>query len=197
MEEKKKYELIIEKISKSRQEFEERLYIVAKENVIKQNQIKILESDLSTQQEKVTGLEKENERLQKRVKDLAMSKMQEFIAISKDYSEKITAKETLIEETKAKWLKSYSEMEKIANSLEAKKNNMQGQVNQMRQIVDTKNEEIEQLTNITRAQEMENRYLVEEVKKLFIKKRLILLVEGATNQRTTVREVWKSKKHKR
>jgi len=162
-EEKKKYEEIIEKTSKSRQEFEDRLYIVARENVSQQNKIKILEDEISSNQSKITGLEKENNRLQDRIKELATSKMKEFIELSKDYSEKLTAKEAIIEETKAKWLKSYNEMEQIAHALESKKNSMQEQVNQMRGIVDAKNEELEHLTNMSRAQEMENRYLVEEV----------------------------------
>ena len=143
-------------MTKSRNEFEERLYIVAKESVSQQNKIQILQDELLSNKAKISGLETENERLQGRIKEVVTAKMKEFIELSKDYSEKLTAKDAIIEETKAKWLKSYTEIEQIACGLEAKKNNMQQQLEKMREIV--------------KAQDDENQYLVEEV---VLKKNLI------------------------
>lgn len=66
-------------------------------------------------------------------------------------------------------MKSYVELEEIATTLEVKKNGMQTQLDQMKEIIETGYSKIKGLKRINRKTKEENKILKEEVCLLYLK----------------------------
>ena len=131
--------------------FEKSFDIVAKQNEDLNRKIKNIQQELTTSNQRISELTRENQNLNA----IITSKTQEI--------HDLISKETQDQRMKEKWLHSYTEMEEIVTTLESRKESMQNQLNKMREIIESNNEEIFQLSEINQRRELENQVLVQEV----------------------------------
>jgi len=105
---------------------------------------------------------KQNQDLKLKIKDM----QQELVASNKKITELTSNKDGQDDKNREKWLNSYNEMEEIVLALESKKENMQNQLMKMREIIESNNHEIFELTEINQRQEYENNLLIQQIQRL-------------------------------
>lgn len=116
--------------------------------------IKNIQQELTASNQRIAELTRENQNLNV----IITSKTKEI--------HDLISKEAQDEKMREKWLHSYTEMEEIVTTLESRKESMQGQLNKMREIIESNNEEIFQLSEMNQRQELENQVLIQEVRKI-------------------------------
>jgi len=105
---------------------------------------------------------KQNQDLKLRIKNI----QQELVVSNQKIADLTANKEGQDDKNREKWLNSYDQMEEIVRALESKKESMQGQLTKMREIIESNNHEIFDLTEINQRQEHENQLLIQEIQRL-------------------------------
>jgi len=157
------YEKTIQKLNQSisvwKTEFQ-RLEMLKKENpqAVYEKAFEILKQKFATFEKSFDLVAKQNQDLNIKIKNL----QQELVASNKKIAE-LSFGNNKEEKTREKWLSSYNEMEEIVRVLESRKESMQNQLIKMREIIESNNQEIFELTEINQRQEHENQLLIQEV----------------------------------